>query len=208
MNLNELLPMSYENIVNQILNNLSSFSVDCIAQKNEITAFVKNPQNREAILSTYKTYGIPPANRPTKKRWPRKDIIYCDKFQPLQFFYAAKLKTKYPDIERSTGNCSKIKNLVTALDLERVNADKDRLSDPAMADAKLQILNDINTKYLSDFSQLDCPTYLDKIEQQEFKEQIKEQDEQSNKPTTTTYFIYGISGAIILISAIMLFRKK
>lgn len=210
MNIDTLIPISYENVVNQILANLNSFSTDCLVEKSELESFIRNPENKDAVMSAYKLYGIPPANRPKKKRFPRKDIVYCDKFAPLQFLYAAKFKKTYPELESIPENCGKIKSLISVLDLERVNATSDITRDKTLGigDAKLKILNEINTKYLSDFSKMDCPSYLDKVEQQDFNEQIKQQDIQSNKPNTATYFIYGVSGLIVLLSLGMLFKKK
>lgn len=208
MNINELAPMSYENVVKQVVDNINSFSPDCLQQKNELLALVKNPANAKAVMYAYRSVGIPPANRPTKKRWPRKDIVYCDNYAPLQFLYALKYRTKYPDIANDQKSCGTLESLLMSLEVEKVNVDKDRLTDKLVADIKMPIVQELNSKYLSQFSQLDCKNYQEDVESAEFEQKITEREEKANKPTSTTYFIYGISGAIILISAIVLFRKK
>lgn len=208
MNINELAPMSYENVVKQVVDNINSFSPDCLQQKNELLALVKNPANAKAVMYAYRSVGIPPANQPTKKRWPRKDIVYCDNYAPLQFLYALKYRTKYPDIANDQKSCGTLESLLMSLEVEKVNVDKDRLTDKLVADIKMPIVQELNSKYLSQFSQLDCKNYQEDVESAEFEQKITEREEKANKPTSTTYFIYGISGAIILISAIVLFRKK
>lgn len=208
MNINELAPMSYENVVKQVVDNINSFSPDCLQQKNELLALVKNPANAQAVMYAYRSVGIPPANRPKKKRFPRKDIVYCDNYAPLQFLYALKYRTKYPDIANDQKSCGTLESLLMSLEVEKVNVDKDRLTDKLVADIKMPIVQELNSKYLSQFSQLDCKNYQEDVESAEFEQKITEREQKANKPTSTTYFIYGISGAIILISAIILFRKK
>lgn len=208
MNINELAPMSYENVVKQVVDNINSFSPDCLQQKNELLALVKNPANAKAVMYAYRSVGIPPANRPKKKRFPRKDIVYCDNYAPLQFLYALKYRTKYPDIANDQKSCGALESLLMSLEVEKVNVDKDRLTDKLIADIKMPIVQELNSKYLSQFSQLDCKNYQEDVETAEFEQKITEREQKANKPTSTTYFIYGISGAIILISAIILFRKK
>ena len=208
MNIDTLLPMTYENVVKQVVDNINSFTPDCLTQKNELLALVKNPDNKEAVMYAYKSVGIPPANRPTKKRWPRKDIVYCDNYAPLQFLYALKYRTKYPDIVNDKQSCGTLESLLMSLEVEKVNVDKDRLTDKLVADIKMPIVQDLNSKYLSQYSQLDCKNYQEDVESQQFQEQLSKQEEKSKKPTTTTYFIYGISGVIVLLSLGMLLRKK
>lgn len=208
MNINELSPMTYPNVVKQVVDNINSFTPDCLQQKNELLALVKNPANASAVMYAYKSIGIPPANRPKKKRFPRKDIVYCDNYAPLQFLYALKYRTKYPDIANDQKSCGTLESLLMSLEVEKVNVDKDRLTDKLVADIKMPIVQELNSKYLSQFSQLDCKNYQEDVESAEFEQKITEREEKANKPTSTTYFIYGISGAIILISAIILFRKK
>lgn len=208
MNINELSPMTYPNVVKQVVDNINSFTPDCLQQKNELLALVKNPANASAVMYAYKSIGIPPANRPKKKRFPRKDIVYCDNYAPLQFLYALKYRMKYPDITNDQKSCGTLESLLMSLEVEKVNVDKDRLTDKLIADIKMPIVQELNSKYLSQYSQLDCKNYQEDVESKEFEEKITEREEKANKPTSTTYFIYGISGAIILISAIILFRKK
>ena len=208
MNINELSPMSYQNVVKQVVDNINSFSPDCLQQKNELIALVKNPANANAVMYAYKSIGIPPANRPKKKRWPKKDIVYCDNYAPLQFLYALKYRTKYPDIANDQKSCGTLESLLMSLEVEKVNVDKDRLTDKLVADIKMPIVQELNSKYLSQFSQLDCKNYKEDVESKEFEEKITQREEKSNKPTTTTYFIYGISGAIVLITLTILLRKK
>jgi|694.fasta_scaffold03822_30 hypothetical protein len=208
MNINALAPMSYQNVVQQVVDNINSFSPDCLQQKNELIALVKNPANASAVMYAYKSVGIPPANRPKKKRWPRKDIVYCDNYVPLQFLYALKYRAKYPDIANDQKSCGTLESLLMSLEVEKVNVDKDRLTDKLVADIKMPIVQELNSKYLSQFSQLDCKNYQEDVESKEFEQKITEREEKANKPTTTTYFIYGISGAIVLITLTLLLRKK
>jgi len=208
MNLNELAPMSYDNVVTEIVANANSFTPDCLPRKNELIAFVKNPENREAVMMAYRTYGIPPANRPTKKRWPAKDIKYCDNYAPLQFLVGAKYLKQYPELSLDKSNCGALESFLRSIEVEKVNVDKERLTDKLVADIKTPLVQELNTRYLTQYSKLDCQNYQEDIEAEQFQEQLQKQEEKANKPTTATYFIYGISGVIVLLGLGMLFKKK
>jgi len=207
MTINEMVPMAYDKVVAEVVASANSFKPDCLQRKSELIAFVTNPENQDAVMKAYKMYGIPPANRPTKKRWPAKDIVYCDNYPPLQFLIAAKYLKQYPDVAPKKTNCGTLESLIRSMEVEKVNIDKERLTDKMVADIKSQIIQDLSTKYLTQYSKLDCQNYQENVEATEFQQQIEKQQEISKKPSVATYFIYGVTGIIVLLSLRMLTKK-
>ena len=201
------------NVINQF--KASAGTYGCMSQFSEITGFANNKNNEQAIMSAFEMYGLPPQNRPSEKnsglfgRWND----YCDWDRGIYKFYiAAKLFKAYSAIDLSPNNCGKIKQVISFLEQEKLNADKAGVFDPATRDTTLGVINDMQTRYMVGYSNLDCDNLIAEEEQSNIEEQITEQEKKTeaalNKITPTKIFIVGIGGVIVILGIVMLLRRK
>jgi len=193
----------------------SANTYGCMSQYSEIIGFMNNPSNEQSIMSAFDMYGTPPANRPSEKRdrlfgrW----TDYCDWDRGIYKFYiAAKLFKAYSAIDITPNNCQKIKQVISFLEQEKLNADKAGIYDPATRDTTLGVVNDIQTRYMVGYSNLDCENLIADQEQSEIEQQLTEQEKKTeaalNKITPTKIFIVGIGGVIIILGIVVLLRRK
>lgn len=202
--------MEQNNIVQKIRDVANTYW--CMTQYSEITSFMNNTNNAQAIISAYGMYGMPPANRESTRSTWGKWTDYCDWDKGIYKLYiAAKYFKAYSAITLNQENCGKIAKVLDFLEQEKLNADKIGILDPATQGVSLAVLNDIQTKYMTGYSNLNCDAYLADLQKDIIKEDVAE-FEQANtdalkEVTLTKVFIYGISVLILSLGVIKLVKK-
>jgi hypothetical protein len=190
----------------------------CMSQVDEMRNFYKDTSHTQAIADAFAAYGMPPKNRQSTRSGWGKWTDYCDWEKGLYKFYlAAKLYLKFPALGYTdTKNCQKLKEVADALEVEKLNANKQRVSD---GDANkesytLMVINDLQSNVNAAFSNMNCSLVLSTNKKNETLADLKQATEQSDpaatadaKPTSTTNIITYIAIALVVVVFIKILKN-
>lgn len=146
---------SYTSIVNKVIACFNSPNSTYTTDRyTMIKPFVNNPANASGIVASYMQYGDPTGKS------------YTDQ---IKFYYGAKYMNLYPLPEATQANCSLIGQLVLGVQNEIQQSDKQYTADGDEGGHNIRngVLSDILGKLNSDYSNLNCDTYLAQQAQQE-----------------------------------------
>ncbi|MCX6208367.1 MAG: hypothetical protein NTZ59_02400 [Bacteroidetes bacterium] len=171
----------------------------CMWQYNDMLNFYNNANNNNACYSAYDAYGLPPKNNGN-----------CNWQQGMyKFFLASKLYAKFPLLNLGdTNNCATIKEMVDALEVEKLNVDKiyaaDR--DDNLHSYSLYVISDLQSKLNAAYSTMSCGK-LKTTQQQKETLQTLETATASPAQTSTSKAIYIVAIVLVVVIIYKIFKR-
>ena len=176
----------------------------CMSQYNEMLNFFNDAAHTQATFDAYNAYGKPPANMPNQCLWATG--IY-------KFYLAAKLFYRYPAVNTiDKNNCQKIKELSAALEVEKLNADKQFTADnnTTLHSYQLYVINDLQGNLNAAFANMSCSLVLQQTQQQQTLTAIATATNESEAATTNSTSnkgIYVVAAVLIVVIIIKIFKS-
>jgi hypothetical protein len=207
--------MNIAEIKSQMLQMLPSYR-ECLMQwlgdpiiYTELENFLKSEAANDAILFTYNKYGIIPRNPGSAGNYPN-----CSGYVANVYNYSLSIKyyLKYANYSLvDPNNCTKIKEQIDALEIEKLNADKQFVADQNnyRHSSLTMILGDIQSNLLSAYSGMSCSTRTNEVKQQQTLSAITTAANESTQATTggtQNNIIYIIAAIVIIAIVIKLFK--
>ena len=184
----------------------------CMSQYNEMLHFFNDAAHTQATFDAYTAYGKPPANGIDgagnyHPNWCSWDLgIY-------KFYLAAKLFYRYPAVNTiDKNNCQKIKELSAALEVEKLNADKQFTADndTSLHSYQLYVINDLQGNLNAAFANMSCSLVLQQTQQQQTLTAIATATNESEAATTNSTSnkgIYVVAAVLIVVIIIKIFKS-
>lgn len=113
-------------------------------------------------------------------------------------------------------DCINLANIITAIDNESINVQQQRVAGSlgvGETGVQIAILGDMKSKITTAMSNLNCTQYLNDLAQSSFLGTVQDQIAQSSATEdasgqTTKYIIWGMLGVVVLVSLVIVFKKK
>ena len=114
------------------------------------------------------------------------------------------------------GDCVNLNNIITAIDNESINVQQQRVAGTlgvGETGVQIGILGDMKSKITTAMSNMNCTQYLNDIAQSAFLGTVQDQIAQSSATEdksgqTTKYIIWGMLGVVVIVSLVIVFKKK
>ncbi len=176
----------------------------------ELENFLKSDAANDAILYTYNKYGIIPINPGSPGKYPN-----CSGYVANVYNYSLSIKyyLKYANYSLvDANNCQRIKEQLDALEIEKLNADKQLVADQNRYrhSSITMILGDIQSNLLAAYSNMSCATRTNDIKQTQTLAAITQAADQSTEATTGSTqnnIIYIIAAIVIIAIVVKLFNR-
>jgi hypothetical protein len=178
----------------------------CMTQFSEIQNFYGDNANNAACDEAVRLYGIPPANRPSERKWGGWND-FCDWDRGYYKVYlAAKFYSQHPPLDLSaTKNCAEIKETIANLDrFDRENALQIKAAgaDPAKGDYLLEIINDYQSKLSAAYAKMSCDKVLLDEQKKELVEDVNQTAKDNPAGASSKVGIYILYAVVILVAAV------
>lgn len=197
---------------------LSTYNTDIFLSNALIAAYAGSsfagqawPEDLEMMkwaraVMDYYNRGIP--NRADGSKWSaRADLV----FFAFAVNYFRKFNYRYTYTQ---ADCQMLKEMIPAVDSEIQSVYAKRASGTfgeGEEGESVQILSDLKQHFTTWMAQLSCDQYLTNAENQDVLntqfQQIKQAQSLTKTNNTTTYVVYGMIAAVLLVTGILLVRK-
>jgi len=184
----------------------------CMVQIEEMKNFFNDPAHTQATMDAFNAYGMPPRNG-----W--KDGVYHSDWCSwdlgmYRFYLAARLFYKYPSIDLTNPtNCKKIKEISDALEVEKLNADKEFVADQDKTkhSYQLYVINDLQGTMNAAFANMSCSNIIATDKKNETIADLTAAAAPAPTDETTTkstnYILYAVVAIVVIAIAVKLFKK-
>jgi len=200
----------------------------CNSDQQQWLSFFSNPANIAGMKEANAKYGIPAKNRQSYHTglgmfgtWHD----FCDWGDVFRFYYYSKIAQDYPTLNPDVkSNCNVIKGYIQGLENEKVNVDKEFTikNDNERRVRQLEVINEKLNDFNSLYATMSCDTWIadqDRIKVEAARTKALKQSEASNiavyqqtaqqsSTSTTKIALYVLGGVAVLITIMILTKKK
>ena len=174
----------------------------------ELENYLKSNSADEAILFTHNKFGVIPINPGYPGHYNS-----CGGYVANVYNYTLSIKyyLKYANFSlNDSNNCQKIKEQLEALEVEKLNGDKQFTADQNRYrhSSFTMIIGEIQSNLLSAYSSMSCSTRLNETKQQQTLSALSAAtNESQSKEITSNNIIYIIAAVVILAIVIKILKR-
>ncbi len=176
----------------------------------ELEGYLKSEAANAAIQYTYNRFGIIPVNPGSPGNYNQ-----CSTYVVNVYNYCLSIKyyLRYVNMDlTNNNNCKQIKSQLDALEVEKLNADKQLVADQNRYrnSATILVLNDLQSTILAAYGSLNCATVINQVKQTETLAAISAataESEAANNGGGSNNIIYIIAAVVIMVVVFKIFKS-
>ncbi len=176
----------------------------------ELEGYLKSEAANTAIQYTYNRFGIIPVNPGSPGRYNQCSAYVVNVYN---FCLSIKYYLRYVNMDlNNNNNCKQIKAQLDALEIEKLNADKQFVTDQNnyRHSATSLVLTDLQSTLLAAYGSLSCATVINQVKQTETLQAISAataESEAANNGGGSNNLIYIIAAVAIMVVLFKIFKS-